>query len=1259
MFSQGQPNVVSAPHRSAGSTSESAEGHCTAAQQPPLMTPASKGSSGVSSGALVETDGSKARADTQKVVLKNSEGTLSVVSSTRSTPSVNSPLSRTASNSSNKCASPTGHTVTSGQRNESVVGSHLPASLTACGELCMRKPSSVACSSTLPAPRNVTNSGALVTRDKIGTPVVLDNSTALPSSTLTVSSKPGTVCRDKEMALPHSNLRASVLRSGSVPSSTDGLPLHSVSEKQLCVPAASSPDTTASSDVQLVMCECKFGPVDQGTLERHIMTAHVKPFSHSCELCDRKFPTRKELRDHVTCHIHTYKAAEPERPRDIPQGSESVSLTPECDSLSGENDRDLPRSSFNAGEDDRAREKQPLDDDAAGKGYQWLLRPDLVGSDCLLAFFKCTVGQCRFTANQASDFSNHLASHRLKELGDLVCIYCGEKFDAISILVQHMEGAHRHMVFQCGHCLYRSVLPIHVQLHHKWSHTGQELLLFACRNPVRRAALSDVPTQRVSLTHYWCSAPNCNFKSFNPDVFEWHLSSSHPKAREYTCSICDTSAGSPRELVQHHCVDHGMDVVQCGICHHSEPTCERMLRHLSDHHPDSPLGLICRTNQLVDEFEKCVQSFQGLGEQPTVGARSALEPAKLAICAAAAPLAVSPVRQPSARTPAVKTCPFCTHRVVTLAELANHCVAAHQINLRISETLELMLKKHCASMSKERCLTCPFCNTTFPSKDALQEHMYYEFHYMPIQCEACSYATSNRTHLKEHFSSSHPEKYPAFTICENEDFESWVTNFVSQQEARRIVIEKPYQCVHCPVRFHSTEELRLHLYTHLKYYPYHCCICDECFVSQKEVEEHQRKTHNIAGQYSTKEVRFETKEMKIDNFIEAATEKLQELLGSSTSQQCLWKECSYESPVQSSRVVHMKVHIRQRSTCTRCQFSSYSADVIAWHSKEQHSPVSSSTENPSCSEVQPVPKSNSRLFACGLCSYRGPNTMSIRQHSKVAHPGKAVKLVVPKRKDLLSPAVKTIEAPGRPKDEDCEERMFVSLKRRKKDATCITRWSLKKEKCLCDQCDFKASAEHLLQIHKSNFHGDGQSLDVSTDDVANALSNALALATRRYSTPASTISHRSSQPACQLNTSAPNSPQSNYAYDCRKCSLQFQSRTSFFNHMVRKHCTYAVCDTCGTGLMNNAQAINHCKKHMPVRSTFTALRSRHLASSPPKKLSSSIPRTERLLASDGELYVVAPWAPDDRVPLREFSLKHNLDVHVLVRDFAKFLDHNF
>lgn len=284
---------------------------------------------------------------------------------------------------------------------------------------------------------------------------------------------------------------------------------------------------------------------------------------------------------------------------------------------------------------------------------------------------------------------------------------------------------------------------------------------------------------------------------------------------------------------QHHSVVHGMDVVQCNICDQSKPTCETMLKHFCYHHPDSFLQLMCRNDQQVKEFDlwkqKCLDS-----DEP-----------------------------PLSRSVA-SSYPFCTTTFWPVPKLSNHFIAAFQIRRQISDILQLMLKNCCVSTAKKKkksSLSCRFCYTAFPKKDVLQEHIYHEFHYMPIQCDTCSYSTSNKVHLKGHYTSSHSGKFPPFRTCKNDNFELSGTKFASEEENSCIVIEKPYQCVQCMTQFQSTGGMRIHLYTHLKYYHYHCSICHEGFASQERVEQHQHKKCNVMGQYSTKQVRFETKDI--------------------------------------------------------------------------------------------------------------------------------------------------------------------------------------------------------------------------------------------------------------------------------------------------------------------------------------------------------------------------------------------------------------
>ncbi|XP_077521838.1 uncharacterized protein LOC144132957 [Amblyomma americanum] len=1139
----------------------------------------------------------------------------------------------------------------------------------ACNKPKNHRTASVVDNPTFTSSDSSRNTGPVVLKDEPVSPPHLDSPSVSSRNMSALATLSGlkAVCSNRQVALPCASSE-NIDLSGSL------LPAMFSTDRLAVQPAMQRPDTpclnaTAFKNASFVKCECGFGPVDLGAMEKHIMGNHVKPFSHGCELCDRKFSTRRELKGHFICHMHIQEnfpghdtSDVVSDPCDLQQADPNLNPAQEhC--LSGAvklYEANLALGSYvGEGESYEVRHEPshlgPVN--ATGSMSHWLLRRDLVGSKLLLSFFKCTVGQCKYTGTRAADFYNHLTSHKLTEMRRLLCIYCGKLFDAIAVLVQHMESAHRHLIQQCGHCLYRSKLPIHVQLHHKHFHANEKLLVFVCTDAEKPTALANIPSQRVSLTHYWCTTSGCGFKCFNPDVFEWHLSTLHPKAEKYTCFICDLPSRSPQALVQH-CVGHDMDVVQCGICHHSEPTYEKMLKHLCDYHFDSPLHLTFRTDRLAEEFRKFMVALQSDPEQCIINfvsqeAVSMEEQVHQSTVPCVTASDNSLGTSSALSTPqSTKPCPFCPDLLVTLAELTKHCIVVHNISLRISETLELMLKRKNTALAMDKCLFCPFCSLTFLDKEKLQEHMFLEFHYLPVQCGACGHSTLTEAHLRQHFLSTHPQRPPAFTICKNEDFEAWVENFISQQEARCYVVEKPYQCAECKERCGSASELRLHICSHLKYYPYHCRICDECFMSQEEVERHQRVKHNVLGQYSTQEVRFETKELKIDGLIEAATRKVQELLENSPTQQCLWKGCLCKPSSLSELALHVKQHIEQRKTCGQCHFSSYSADVVAWHTREQHSPVSSSTEIPSTSAVScHPPPASLRLFACSFCSYKGHSSQSIREHSKVKHPGKAAKFVAPRRKDFQALTSKVVESAEKRKEECCSEQLHISLARPKQDALCVSRRFLKKQEFKCSVCNFLASSEHLLHLHKLNFHRGRQSLTSRPDAIAKALCNTiLQLATCAESSIASSETLTS----VQATGSVPRSSPSVSSHECYKCSIYFDSKESLFGHMVVKHHMHAVCDACGRGLMNNTAAFLHVGKHTP-ESTFTILRSYLHSVSPNIKVHNTInPSThERPLEHTAEIYVVPPCAGGTRVPLREFGLQCNLNVHVQVKDIKK------
>ncbi|KAH9383519.1 hypothetical protein HPB48_025091 [Haemaphysalis longicornis] len=1052
---------------------------------------------------------------------------------------------------------------------------------------------------------------------------------------------------------------------------------------------AAHSSATAKEDAALVWCKCGFGPVDRVAFDAHSVATHVTPFCHGCNLCGEKFAARKDLKCHFSVHSEVRESHAENDSRLV----EGVAGQSESRAPNASNSPLGAGLSSPVGRVAGATDDTDPSDSKTGKSY-WLLRPDLDGSLAMIRFFKCVIGQCRFTADLPADFAGHLSSHKLAEMGDLVCIYCGQTFDAIATLVQHMERIHRNLTFQCSHCLYRSALPIHNYLHHAWWHRLQKREFYICKNPGLHTGGVGLPTQHVSLTHYWCSITNCDFKSFNPEVFDWHLRAAHPKTKNYSCYNCEERVNSPQALLQH-CVKHDMDVVQCGVCHHSEPSYKKMLRHLCECHPDSPLEISFRTGGQAAEFEKYVRKLQGsfelsAGDVPD-SADSSSDVDGLPVLT---PQSLYSRREPEevvwTGRSSVKTCPFCSHRLVSLEDITEHCVIAHQIRLGISAILDLMLKAKHVSTERDESLRCPFCDVAPSDKDELERHMFEEFEYTPMQCEACGYSTVSREGLKEHFRVGHPQRRPTYTVRRHDDFESWVAGFVAAQEARRTVLEKPYQCLQCAERHRCTKELRMHLYAHLQYFPHHCTICEKCFTSQQDVEEHQRTLHAVTDVYSIEEVRFENKEVKIDDFIDEATAKLRAVVESPPGRQCMWMGCPYSSSNSAELIAHMKAHIEQRNVCTTCQFSSYCDDVLAWHSR-QHSPVSSSTEVlPNFPVVaSSMQKAKSRAYACCWCSFRAPTSMEIRTHCKVTHPGKAVKLVAPKRKDFHAPVARRMPSTDTRRREDTtnegirtrgvnemmdvgEQRNVLtptargSVVRQRQPVYSTSRGNLSQladrtlavQQFKCRQCNFLASSPRLRHLHESIFHVGGMVFSTPGLNVFSAVS-------RLLGSPAEDPSGRQDQGPAVVGGPSP-SPRSaprlaRGESTCRACFKHFSSRLLLFHHLAVVHHVYGVCDTCGTNLMNRTNAQLHISvKHLPQQATFTVLRSKEPpaaplpaaaisgdARSPPL---SSVPST---VTKSGNICVIPLDGCDEPVPFSVYAQQHNVNPQVCLKDIAK------
>ncbi|CAN8007024.1 unnamed protein product [Ixodes hexagonus] len=435
-------------------------------------------------------------------------------------------------------------------------------------------------------------------------------------------------------------------------------------------------------------------------------------------------------------------------------------------------------------------------------------------------FYRCTLGDCKFGSDAQQQFVRHLASHTVKELGALLCVYCRQAFDVITRLVRHMVESHGRRCYQCDHCPYRSVFVFHLQVHLCHIHSGMKPLpkhkattALRSRNPIGRS---------VQLAHYQCSILGCSYKNHSPDRFVCHLVTEHPTAKNYRCHICSGAVNNVRSLLYHY-TEHNIGNVQCAYCNHSEASYKMMLLHLSGHHSGCRPKLFVRTREQRDAVRRFIgdlvertghvtgkEEARTVGITSTVGAQQqAAGKPRLVIPRASSdpcpsdeadiPPEICSWHTVSPRLP----CALCKRVAPSAHLLRMHTSLRHsagssakrkpsEVAKLLGDFLKPMLpapdgeKKRLSQRNKKLCTeglvklepesdndaqketesdhavhTCKKCGQTFTNESALHNHMYDKHRYF-AECVYCKIGCVNRRIMMEHLRKAHPSLKKCF-----------------------------------------------------------------------------------------------------------------------------------------------------------------------------------------------------------------------------------------------------------------------------------------------------------------------------------------------------------------------------------------------------------------------------------------------------------------------------------------------------------------
>ncbi|CAH0548709.1 unnamed protein product [Brassicogethes aeneus] len=216
--------------------------------------------------------------------------------------------------------------------------------------------------------------------------------------------------------------------------------------------------------------------------------------------------------------------------------------------------------------------------------------------------YKCPVYSCMFSSNFRDEFESHLNKHKLtpKSLF-LPCVYCDYKM-LIDNVTTHIDVSHGKCRYACGYCMYRTMDPDYVYLHHLEEHKDKEKYRIVQVGTTAVACLATEPQNTClpeDITKY-CKPYHCKpcQKSF---LFENDFKRNMLRHNLLDLIQCgfgvECSALEPtNKMVQHWNSVHNVCAYQCGYCFFSAPNQVAVFMHQVAKHFNQSPKVYCRIN---------------------------------------------------------------------------------------------------------------------------------------------------------------------------------------------------------------------------------------------------------------------------------------------------------------------------------------------------------------------------------------------------------------------------------------------------------------------------------------------------------------------------------------------------------------------------------------------------------------------------------------------------------------------------------------
>ena len=285
------------------------------------------------------------------------------------------------------------------------------------------------------------------------------------------------------------------------------------------------------------------------------------------------------------------------------------------------------------------------------------------------------------------------------------------------------------------------------------------------------------------------------------------------KRQLYKCEPCEKIFLKEITLKRHHMSVHeGNNNWRCDICNKTYITHVKLRRHIRLIHTDKKLNLCCKYCNDVFQNARILKEHINSAHKPQV-------PCEL--CSKTFH-SLSSLEIHLREEHKEKTCDICGHIYKNLANLRNHKISDHGIEIDAPKFI------------------CDDCGKVFSSRGSLKHHKYESHRTLPeLKCSQCPKVFIGKKSLSSHIKSVHG-KLPC-QIC---------GKLFGEQRLKYHMISvhtedhlKPFVCKLCGKGFEYNKKLKTHMNIHTGAKPHKCKYCNRGFSDPANAYAHEKTVH--------------------------------------------------------------------------------------------------------------------------------------------------------------------------------------------------------------------------------------------------------------------------------------------------------------------------------------------------------------------------------------------------------------------------------